>query len=117
MNIGEKIKKLRKEKNLTQKQLGESIGKSEISVRKYESGQTNVPVEVLFKISDILEVHPSELITSNINKDSTIEVFKQYLESRNHSISDINLIKEMEHYINEYIEFKLYIEKRKNNKE
>lgn len=67
--IGEKIKLIRKDKKITQKQLGELIGKKEITVRKYESGEINPNIEILKKISIVLDVPLIELIDENKLKD------------------------------------------------
>lgn len=62
LNTGENIKKYRKEKKVTQKQLAEKIGKNIRTVQKYESGEIEVPLESLFKISEALDI-PLKSIT------------------------------------------------------
>lgn len=52
--LGSEIRERRKAINLTQKQLGEMIGKTESSIQKYESGATEVPLSVLGMIADAL---------------------------------------------------------------
>lgn len=64
MNIGDNIKKYRKDMNLTQKQLGEMINKSTIAIRKYESNDTIPPFDVLEEISKVLDV-PMVLLLPN----------------------------------------------------
>ena len=53
---------------LTQKQLGQLIGKTESSIQKYESGKTEIPRSVLEKIASVLGVHVLDLLdtTSSI---------------------------------------------------
>lgn len=63
--IGKNIKKLRKEKKLTQKQLGSLIGKTESSIQKYESGVTEIPRSVLEKIAAVLCVHVIDILDNN----------------------------------------------------
>lgn len=41
MTIGENIRRIRKERGLTLKQLGEAVGVSEAYIRAYESGRRN----------------------------------------------------------------------------
>ena len=53
--IGQKIASHRKGARLTQKQLGEIIGKTESSVQKYESGSTEIPLSTLYLIADALD--------------------------------------------------------------
>lgn len=56
MTIGENIKEIRKEKRLTQKQLGDKCNINESNIRKYENGKQNPKFETLQKIADALEV-------------------------------------------------------------
>lgn len=56
LNVGNNIKKYRKEKGLTQLELGQSINKSESTIRKYESGAVNITMDTLSKIAAILGV-------------------------------------------------------------
>ena len=62
MNTGDKIKEYRKEKKITQKQLGQLIGKAEITIRKYESGALVPPLETLYSIAKALDI-PVENLT------------------------------------------------------
>ncbi|WP_238455544.1 helix-turn-helix domain-containing protein [Desulfolucanica intricata] len=62
MSIGKRIKKLRLSKKLTQKQLGEKIGRSTESIKKYESGEITPPWTVLEDIAKALDVPFNELI-------------------------------------------------------
>jgi len=45
--VADLVRETRKEKGLTQKELGEKIGVSESTVNGYESGKNNVTVEKL----------------------------------------------------------------------
>lgn len=56
MPTGTKIKELRKQKGLTQKQLGDMCGIADSNIRKYENGKQNPKLETLQKIADALEV-------------------------------------------------------------
>lgn len=62
MTTGDNIRKLRKEKNLTQKQLGELCGMYESQIRKYELGKANPKLETVRKIASALGVYMNELI-------------------------------------------------------
>lgn len=57
MTIGENIKRIRKEKNLTQKKLGEMCGIAEPTIRKYESNKLNPKIETIDKIASALGVN------------------------------------------------------------
>ena len=57
-NIGENIKRARKEQGLTQRELGEKIGKKYSTVQKYENGIIEPPISVIRDIAAALEVDP-----------------------------------------------------------
>lgn len=62
MTISEKIKTIRKERGLTQKQFGDLCGIHEVQIRKYERGEVTPKMENIKKIADGLGIHPSDLI-------------------------------------------------------
>lgn len=62
MTVGERIKKARLEKNLTQKQLGERAKIAEPTIRRYELGRLNPKIETLQKIAKALEMSLGELM-------------------------------------------------------
>lgn len=73
MNIGRKIKDARLAKNMTQEELGKILGVQKSAIAKYETGRVvNIKRSTLKKISDILDINPSELIfnDSEIKKAS-----------------------------------------------
>lgn len=82
--IGERIKELRLENNLTQKKLAQMAEISEISIRKYESGDRIPKYDVIEKLSSIFNVQPDYILgRSNQRKfDSNIlsDDFKALLE-------------------------------------
>lgn len=100
MNIGEKIKLLRKERGLTQKQLADAIHKSEITVRKYEANDISITFDVL---QDILEVLDSNILIET--KDYSTNLLRQYIDSLNLDIND-EQYHEIELFIENYILFK-----------
>ncbi|MCI8404801.1 MAG: helix-turn-helix domain-containing protein [Clostridia bacterium] len=63
MTTGERIKKLRKEHNLTQEELGSYIGVQKAAIQKYEKGTvTNIKRDSLIKLAQILETTPEYLL-------------------------------------------------------
>ena len=56
MTIGELIRNARKEKNMTQRKLGELCGINEANIRKYESGRQKPKIETIKKIADALQI-------------------------------------------------------------
>ena len=65
MPTGSKIKEIRLQKQLTQKQLGDKCGMYESQIRKYETGKANPKIETLQKIADALGVPVTELLNYN----------------------------------------------------
>lgn len=63
--VGENIRKLRRDKALTQKQLADKCGISEITVRRYERGEIIPTLKTLGKIAKALDIHIKELIDEN----------------------------------------------------
>ena len=61
MNTPENIRKIRKEKGLTQRELGELCGMADSAIRRYESGRANPKIETLQKIANALNVPIYEL--------------------------------------------------------
>lgn len=63
MNVGERIKKARIAKGLTQEELGELLGVQKSAVAKYENGRVvNIKRSTLKKIADVLDIPPFELV-------------------------------------------------------
>ncbi len=67
--IGDAIKKARENKKFTQKELGEIIGKTESSIRKYENGSIEIPLSVLDSIANALEVPTMEIVSKGLKRD------------------------------------------------
>lgn len=61
MTVGENIRRIRQERHLTQRQLGEIVGASEAYIRAYESGRRNPKPASLEKIAEALAVNPEVL--------------------------------------------------------
>lgn len=56
MTFGEKLKGFRRRAGFTQKELGQRIGKGTSTVQKYELNIIFPPIDVLRRLSDILDV-------------------------------------------------------------
>lgn len=54
--LGQRIKQLRKEKNLTQEELGEILGVTKYAVSLYESNKSTPNDEIKKKLADFFEV-------------------------------------------------------------
>lgn len=65
--IGALIARIRSQKGLTQKELAKKLGTSQSAINRIEAGKQNITLEMLARISDVLE---KELITLNNNSVS-----------------------------------------------
>lgn len=62
VKIGNKIKQLRMINQMTQKELAKCIGKTESSIRKYEKGLIEIPLNVLDEIANALNASRKVLL-------------------------------------------------------
>lgn len=62
VSIGDNIRKYRKLRNITQKELGESVGISNTYLSDMEIGRTNPSIKTLKKIAKGLEVSYIDLL-------------------------------------------------------
>ena len=67
MNIGKRIKLIRKENNMTQKELALKIDVSPPTVTKYENGQLEPNLNILVKISQLFNISIDDLLEINIS--------------------------------------------------
>ena len=62
MTIGERIRLIRKEKHMTQKQVAEKCGMADSAIRKYESGSVTPKFDTLDRIASALGVPVTALM-------------------------------------------------------
>lgn len=65
--LREEIKRLRKEKNLTQAQLGDLIGVQRAHISKLENNATNITIGTLMKIFNALDAQINFSVVSKMN--------------------------------------------------
>lgn len=71
MEIGQKIRKARLERGMTQQELGNIVGVQKSAIAKYENGKVvNIKRSTLQKIASALSIRPSELIFTESPKDA-----------------------------------------------
>ncbi len=69
MKLNQKIKKLRKEKGLTQERLAEQLGVSLMTVRRWEWGETSPNSNMLVRLAEIFGLTPDALLEGEISDD------------------------------------------------
>ena len=101
--FGRKLRKLRKDNNLTQKQLADKLEITKATVSAYETNAKYPSIEVLIKISNIFNVSSDYLLglsektefqNSNLTDEQNIiieEIIKQFIYLNNQNINKKNL--------------------------
>lgn len=96
MSIGEKIKKLRQEKDVSQAELGEIVGVHEKHISRYERGISQPSAEILRKMADFFGVSIDFLVSEdNITFDNPKdnELLDYFEEANRLEEEDKNIIK------------------------
>lgn len=98
MVLGYRIKRLRKDKLLSQAQLGKLLGVSKVSVSGYESGNRVPSTDTLVKLVDVFNTSADFILGREINavceEDNNINILL--------SSQDISIIKELRENPNVY---------------
>ena len=76
-NIGSFIKELRKQKGLTQQELGNLLYVTDKAVSKWERGLSLPDITILTKLADILEVTIEDILNGEITKKKNIDIDKK----------------------------------------
>ena len=74
MNIGENIRKIRKEKNKSAKYIAEKVGCSTQAILQYERGERTPSINTLIDISKALDVTYTDLIEGKERKGLKVTV-------------------------------------------
>ena len=82
VRIGKFLKELRKEKGLTQEQLGDKVGVTNKTVSRWENGNYMPPVECLALLSDFYGVSINEIVSGQRLKE------EEFVETAEANLSD-----------------------------
>lgn len=94
MNFSQKLKELRKSKNITQEELAKAIGAERSSVGKYETG--SIPsIEKLTKIAQFFDVSTSELLDNITMSYAKTPVKTADIENNDFNASDEMWMKQL----------------------
>lgn len=104
LEIKTKLKSIRKEKNYTQGFVAEKLGISLRAYTKIENGETQLTIDRLREIIEILNVHPNEIFSSDICDDEKITKKVEKISTANDSISLIQHYEETISILKEHIE-------------
>lgn len=90
MNLGENIKRLRKDKGLTQKELAKLSGVSVPTLQRYENENKGLNFEKIKKIADALEVTTSQLLgTDYASQSDAVDKFISDIDATINPNTDI----------------------------
>lgn len=104
LEIKTKLKSIRKEKNYTQGFVAEKLGISLRAYTKIENGETQLTIDRLGEIIEILHINPNEIFSSDICDD---ENETKNIENRPVAEDSISLI---QHYEETIVMLKEHIE-------
>lgn len=101
MEIGTRIRNLRRERNMTLETLAKAVGTSKQTIHRYENGViTNIPSEKIEAIADALEVTPAVIMgwcdTPSVSDNSMhgsflLPPFDLYITVADDSMSDAGI--------------------------
>lgn len=101
IKIGDRLKELRKNQNLTQSQLAEKIGIPRTTYANYENNSREPSKEILEKIADILNVSINTLIYGDYTNEPGITIALHNTNGIDDELPD-EAKKEIENFI-EYV--------------
>lgn len=109
MKYGDRLKKLRKEKKLSQQELADKLGINRSTYARYETSTTEPDYETLRKLADFFGVTVDYILgRTNIPNDqsSNTNNLKTWLRQSNTDLSEEEL-EELEEDIRGYLEFRM----------
>lgn len=80
-SVAEAIKKARKSKGLTQKDLGSLLGVSEVMIGQYERGVRNPKIEMLSRIAAVLNIPLAFLLPDDLAAEEQEREFRKACET------------------------------------
>ena len=103
--IGKRIRKYRKLKNLSQEELAEKIDISTTHMSHIETGSTKLSLQVLVDLSKVLEVNTDDLIFENKPKTMINQINKLLSECNENQIAFItDIVKNIKDALDRYKE-------------
>ncbi len=94
MNYGERISKLRQTKNITQKELASKLYVTDKTISSWESNRTEPSLEMIIKLSEILECNVNYLLYGDNSKNNIeMEIKIKLVKEEYDRLNDIMNIK------------------------
>lgn len=87
--IGNAIKKRRRQLKITQKEFAERLGRSERTIQKYESGEITMKIDLIKLVADELEIPWQELLEAKTDEIGIVSSENEFPACRFHTLSDV----------------------------
>lgn len=89
--IGEKIKRFRTSKNLTQQEVGEYLGTTSQTVSRYENGILQTNQDVLFKLADFFNISINDFFPpiNNTKRKDDLSILDNVLYTHKDKIDSV----------------------------
>lgn len=87
--IGNAIKKRRRQLKITQKEFAERLGRSERTIQKYESGEITMKIDLIKLVADELEIPWQELLEAKTDEIGIVSSENEFPVCRFHTLSDV----------------------------
>lgn len=102
--ISKNIKHLRKQKKITQEELGELIGVKKAAISTYEIGRNFPSVEALLKLVELFKINMEDLFYTDLSRSAPSDRVEEPIEIYQEDFSKLmmNRIKELEREIKEH---------------
>ncbi len=78
VKIGKQIKEARIEKGLTLAEVGEKVGKTKVSIKRYEDASVRIDMKTLREICDILDLQVVDAVMLDKNSNETEHIISLY---------------------------------------
>ena len=87
--IGNAIKKRRRQLKITQKELAERLNKGERTIQKYESGEIAIKIDIIKQIAEELDIPWQELLEAKTDKIGIVEPKDESPDYRFHTLANV----------------------------
>lgn len=87
--IGNAIKKRRRQLKITQKEFAERLGKSERTIQKYESGEITMKIDLIKLVADELDIPWQELLEAKTDEIGIVSSENEFPACHFHTMSDV----------------------------
>lgn len=86
ITVGQKIRKARRDKDMTQEELAKKLGTTKATINRYESGViSNIPRSKIEALAKALDLQPSDLFTY----EETLDMYRKQMDEARKEITEL----------------------------